>query len=121
MRNSRALLMLSLVLGGGCSKAPEPPDSPSQAVAGPRENPTPPQSEAEVLSEVVQLTHSFQRAGEAYFSPDMKWIIFQASTRPDESYQMYVAQLKWEGERIAGLFTPIRISPEGSWNSCGYF
>jgi Tol biopolymer transport system component len=51
----------------------------------------------------------------------MKWIIFQASTKPEEDYQMHVAQLKWEGDRITGVNAPIRISPSPSWNSCGYF
>ena len=36
-------------------------------------------------------------------------------------YQMYVAPLKWEGDRIAGLGTPTRISPEPSRNTCGFF
>lgn len=87
----------------------------------PELNPTPPAAEAEVLSEPLQLTRNFARAGEAYFSPDMKWIIFQASTKPDADYEMYVAQLKWADGRITGINTPIRISPAGSWNSCGFF
>lgn len=87
----------------------------------PELNPTPPTSESEILSDYVQLTHGFARAGEAYFSPDMKWIIFQASMKLDEDYSMYLAQLQWKNGQIAGIDTPIRISPEGSWNSCGYF
>lgn len=87
----------------------------------PELNPTPPAGESEILSDYVQLTHGFARAGEAYFSPDMKWIIFQASMAKDEDYSMYLAQLKWKDGQIAGIDTPIRISPEGSWNSCGYF
>jgi Tol biopolymer transport system component len=85
------------------------------------DNPTPPPSEDQVLSDPVQLTHNLTAAGEAYFSPDMKWIVFQAATRPGEDHQMHLAQLKWESDRITGIHTPIRISPEGSWNSCGYF
>jgi TolB protein len=90
----------------------------------PELNPTPPTAEGEVLSDPIQLTHGFARAGEAYFSPDMQWIVFQASIKPDADYEMYLAQVKWEGgagSRIAGINMPIRISPEGSWNSCGYF
>src|SRR2546423_15581990 len=34
---------------------------------------------------------------------------------------MYVARLKRQGERIVGLERPVRVSPENSWNSCGYF
>jgi Tol biopolymer transport system component len=74
-----------------------------------------------LLSDTVQLTRGFARAGEAYFSPDMKWIIFQASDAADEPYQMYVAKLKWDGERITGIDAPIRISPEKSRNTCGSF
>jgi Tol biopolymer transport system component len=94
------------------------------AVAGcraPELNPTPPTAENQVLSDYLQLTHGFARAGEAYFSRDMKWIIFQASTKPDEDYQMHLAQIKWEGDRIAGINAPIRITPSPSWNSCGFF
>jgi Tol biopolymer transport system component len=71
----------------------------------------------EPLTDVVQLTTGFARAGEAYFSPDMKWIIFQANS----PYQMYLAELKWQGDRIVGTQPPIRISPEKSHNTCGYF
>ncbi len=73
------------------------------------------------LSGVVQLTQGFARAGEAYFSPDMKHIIFQASPSRDAHYQMYVAALKWEGEQIVGLDEAKRISVENSRNTCGYF
>lgn len=111
--------------------------------ATPELNPTPPLNETAALSDAIELTHGFARAGEAYFSPDMKWIIFQASMKPDEDYQMYVAELKWEdgvpvlskqqdlshlakqkpslSRGITGTQTPIRISPIPSWNSCGYF
>lgn len=75
----------------------------------------------EPLKDVVQLTSGYARAGEAYFSPDMKWIIFQATLVGQEHYQMFLAQLKWEGERIVGIEGPIRISPENARNTCGYF
>ena len=88
---------------------------------GPEFNPTPPTGETDLLTDPIQLTHGFARAGEAYFSPDMKWIIFQASTKPDEDYQMYLAQLKWDGDQLTGVDTPIRITPSPSWNSCGFF
>jgi len=84
---------------------------------------TPPgtSSEADTLSDVVQLTQGFDRAGEAYFSPDMKWIIFQASPKGEKHYQMYVAPLTWEGDRLVGSGQPIRISPINSRNTCGNF
>src|SRR4051794_29363381 len=80
------LLALIVVAAGGCRQ--------------PEMNPTPTTSEADSLADPIQLTHSFTRAGEAYFAPDMKWIIFQASTKPDEDYLMYLAQTKWDGDRI---------------------
>ena len=104
MRNTYLTLILSLL--AGCATP---------------YNPDPPASEGETLIDALQLTRGFEKAGEAYFSPDMQWIIFQAITRPDELYQMYVAQLKWENGAIKGINTPIRISPEGSWNTCGFF
>jgi TolB protein len=77
----------------------------------------------EPLVDVVQLTRGFARAGEAYFSNDGRWIIFQASpNKVDEPYQMYVAALHWEGDRLAGIAgEPVRISPDNSRNTCGYF
>lgn len=102
-----AILPCLMTLAGGC-QAPE-------------FNPIQTTSEADSLSDAVQLTHNFARAGEAYFSPDMRWIIFQASQRADEPYQMYLAQLKWQGGRIAGINTPIQITPPGTKNTCGYF
>jgi Tol biopolymer transport system component len=81
-----------------------------------------PVSEEAVLVAPIQLTSGFERAGEAYFSPDMRWIIFQAARPGEEHYAMYLAQLKFENGHITGLLgQPIQISPPGSWNSCGYF
>lgn len=73
------------------------------------------------LSEVVQLTKDFDRAGEAYFSPDMSWIIFQATPKGEKQYAMYVAKLQRTGDRITGADVPIRISPVNSRNTCGAF
>src|SRR5690348_7897859 len=73
------------------------------------------------LSDVVQLTEGFERAGEAYFSPDMNWIIFQATPKGEKQYAMYVAKLQRTGERITGAEVPTRISPLNSRNTCGFF
>lgn len=75
-------------------------------------------SEAATLKEVAQLTGGFDRAGEAYFSPKMDWIVFQATPPGQRDYQMYVAPL--DLKRLA-LGRPVRISPEGSKNTCGFF
>src|SRR4051794_19998734 len=72
----------------------------------PEFNPHPTTSEADSLSDAVQLTHNFARAGEASSPPDMRWVIFQASMPPEESCLMYVAQVKWDGDRIIGINTP---------------
>lgn len=73
------------------------------------------------LSGVVQLTHDFDRAGEAYFSPDMQWIIFQATRSGETQYAMYVARLSRTGGEITGAEAPTRISPPNTRNTCGYF
>jgi Tol biopolymer transport system component len=81
-----------------------------------------PATEEGILISPVQLTTGFDRAGEAYFSPDMRWIIFQAVPPGEHQYQMYVAPLKYEGSDIAGLDAePIRVSPPDSRNTCGFF
>ncbi len=82
-------------------------------VKDPREN--------AILTDVIQLTNGFDKAGEAYFSPDMKWIVFQAFPKGASHYQQYVAPLLWEGDRIVGTGKPTRISGEPSHNTCGYF
>jgi Tol biopolymer transport system component len=90
--------------------------------AQPQFNPHPPKSEVRILTDVTQLTSGFDRAGEAYFSRDMRWIIFQAAPKGEKQYQMYVAPVQ-TGTRgaVTGIADPIRISPENSRNTCGYF
>lgn len=87
-------------------------------------------AEGEMLADHVQITFSedFVKAGEAYFDAKAGWIIFQAIPRPaegeeaDEFYSMYVAKLKRDDEgNISGIEEPIRVSPEGTANTCGYF
>jgi TolB protein len=86
--------------------------------------------ETGVLSRHVELTSrdQFVKAGEAYFSPDAKWIIFQAvpvpeqDKQPDPFYSMYVAKVTRVGEgRVTGIERPILISNPGSANTCGWF
>ena len=77
----------------------------------------------------VQLTSekTFRKAGECYFSPDGRQIIFQAVERMDDPqeeqqyYQMYVANLVFESGRITGIDQIVRLSPLGSSNTCGWF
>lgn len=86
--------------------------------------------EAGMLTDHLQLTsrENFLKAGEAYFNPDSTWIIFQAIPVPDEGesvdrfYSMYVAKLvKNASGDITGIEAPIRVSPPGSYNTCGWF
>jgi len=89
-------------------------------------------AEAGILEHQTQLTHSthFTKAGESYFSPDGRRVVFQAiedpqdGREPDEFYAMFVADLvasaqpgepRWRLENIR------RISPRGSANTCGWF
>lgn len=88
------------------------------------------EAEKDILTNYVQLTNPemFFKAGEAYFSPNQRWIIFQAvpavaeDEKPDEFYTMYIAELLYDdNNKITGLGTPKAISPEGSANTCGFF
>lgn len=98
----------------------EPPAAPQ---------PTDAEREAALLANVVQLTSGdrFSKAGEAYFSPDDRRVIFQAVEKPtdgrepDEFYAMYVADVVRDGDRITGLANILRLSPDGSANTCGWF
>ena len=85
--------------------------------------------EAPLLTGHVRLTDpaQFLKAGEAYFSPDSEWIIFQAIPVPPEGeeatphYLMYAAELKYEGDRVVGMGEPLLLSNPGSANTCGWF
>ncbi len=89
-------------------------------------------AEAGILEHQTQLTFPdrFVKAGEAYFSPDGRRVIFQAVEVPPEGespadfYAMFVADLatssggdgpRWRLDNIR------RISPRGSANTCGWF
>lgn len=87
-------------------------------------------AEQGVLRDHVQLTFMdrFVKAGEAYFSPDDSKVIFQAveqptgGAQPDEFYAMFVADVvRSDSGAITGLDNYLRISPEGSANTCGWF
>lgn len=68
------------------------------------------------LSNIIQITFpsmGFEKAGEAYFSPDEKKIIFQAIPKGDSNYQIYVMDLE---ERI-----PAIVSTGIGACTCGFF
>jgi hypothetical protein len=87
-------------------------------------------TEAPVLTGHVQLTFPdrFVKAGENYFSPDDRRIVFQAIERPADGgapadfYAMFVADVVRDGGgAITGIANVRRISPPGSANTCGWF
>jgi Tol biopolymer transport system component len=67
------------------------------------------------LRNVRQLTHDFVRAGEGYFSPDMKQIIFQAEEKEGGNpfYQIFVMDLETGRYR--------RVSPGVGRTTCSYY
>lgn len=89
-------------------------------------------AEAPFLADHVQVTFpdKFVKAGESYFDHQTppRWIVFQAIPRPaagqalDANYSMYVARLKRDAAgKINGVEEPVRVSAEGSSNTCGWF
>ena len=98
--------------------------------APPAEPPLDVAAETANLREIRQLTYPerFTKAGEAYFSPDMTKLVFQAIEVPAEGevaedfYAMFVADLERDGDgRVARLSNIRRLSPAGSANTCGWF
>lgn len=80
----------------------------------PKKDPEPADKEGAFLSNPRQVTKGFVRAGEGYFSPDGRSIIFQAEEKgPNPFYQMFVQDLK------SGTFR--RVSPGTGKTTCGYF
>ena len=71
--------------------------------------------EAAYLKNIRQLTNDFVRAGEGYFSPDGKQIIFQAEEKEGGNpfYQIFVQDL------ASGSFR--RVSPGVGKTTCAYF
>src|SRR3954451_25191403 len=73
------------------------------------------QQEAAHLRDVRQVTRDFVRAGEGYFSPDGKRVIFQAEEAGTGNpfYQIFV-------QDVAGG-RPVRVSPGVGKTTCAYF
>jgi TolB protein len=72
--------------------------------------------EEKILKNIQQLTTpsmGFERAGEAYFSPDGNKIVFQAVLKGENSYQIYIMDLE---ERVPRL-----ISTGKGACTCAYF
>src|SRR6476619_3562202 len=114
-----ALLFVFVAAGSaGCERAESGAHAQAPSGRGPSSSIAADTSEP-ALSDIVQLTSGFDRAGEAYFSADTNWIVFQAAPAGQQHYDMYVARLKKQANQIVGLEQAVRISPDPSWNSCG--
>lgn len=73
-------------------------------------------AEAPLLTGIRQLTRpdmGFEKAGEAYFSPDANRVIFQAVPEGREHYQIYTINLDGTGLRM--------VSTGKGETTCGYF
>lgn len=86
--------------------------------------------EAGAIGTPVLLTDPgfFLKAGESYFDPAGKRVIFQAiehptqGEEPDDDYGMYLGDLTFDANgAISGLENIIRLNNEGSANTCGWF
>lgn len=72
-----------------------------------------PSIESRLLKKIRQLTSGTRRAGEGYFSPDMKTIIFQAVPLDYPFYQIFT-------QPLAGG-TPTMVSTGRGRTTCAYF
>src|SRR5579864_5538584 len=86
----------------------------SQPIDGAGQQTTAPNQEREFLSRVRRLTIEGRRAGEGYWSPDGKRLVFQSERDPGNPfYQIYVLDLT-TGETK-------RISPGIGKTTCAFF
>jgi dipeptidyl aminopeptidase/acylaminoacyl peptidase len=108
-----ALAALTALSGGTALHAQSPSAAAEPGVAGARQ---------------LTFPDRFVKAGESYFSPDGKHIVFQAIEVPvegaaaDEFYAMFVCDVVRDGAGdITGVANIRRVSPKGSANTCGWF
>lgn len=88
-------------------------------------------TEARYLANIKRVTFGLPRAGEGYFSPDGKQIVYQAYPVGYPFYQIYTQPLNRPksassktSKRVAGKRKPIqprRISPGRGRTTCAYF
>jgi TolB protein len=91
-------------------------------IAGCQEyNPHPSISEVTSLSDITQLTKDFDRAGEAFFSPDARWIVFRAQPDNRHQYALYMAKIDANKGDITTIERPIRITPIDARSEGGSF
>ena len=70
----------------------------------------------------------FLKAGESYFDPATKRVIFQAIEQvekgetPESGYSIFMADLVFDtSDSIVGISNILKLSNEGSSNTCGWF
>jgi Tol biopolymer transport system component len=87
--------------------------------AGSRSNDAAKESiESKYLKNVQQITFDFAKAGEGYFSPDGRSIIFQAVPREYMFYQIYTMALDQGGNAIG---KPRMVSTGRGRTTCSFF
>ncbi len=69
--------------------------------------------ESKFLTDVRQVTHGFEKAGEGYFSPDAQTIVYQAVPPGYPFYQIYTQRLDGSPAKL--------ISPGRGRTTCSYF
>ena len=89
------------------------------SVAAAAESAAAPKSiEGEFLSNIRQVTSGFVKAGEGYFSPDGKQIVYQAVSKDYPFYQIYTQPLQAAGTPIP---EPRLVSTGRGRTTCAYF
>jgi dipeptidyl aminopeptidase/acylaminoacyl peptidase len=108
-----AIAALTAFCGGAALHAQSPSAAAEPGVTGARQ---------------LTFPDRFVKAGESYFSPDGKRIVFQAIEVPaegataDEFYAMFVCDVVRDAAGdITGVANIRRVSPKGSANTCGWF
>ncbi len=80
----------------------------------------PPAAAGAAQARVRQVTFGFEKAGEGYFSPDGRQIIYQAVTREYPFYQIYKQPLPQSVEH-ARQIRPTLVSTGRGKTTCAYF
>jgi Tol biopolymer transport system component len=98
------LLGVWIIAGETYGQAPSSPSASQESI------------EPRYLSHLRQITHDFTKAGEGYFSPDARLIVYQAVTKDYPFYQIYLQPLVSPAD-----LKPVRISPGRGRTTCAYF
>ena len=98
------LVMVALLLAVASSEAADKPAASKKSGAA---------LEARHLGNIQRVTFGLPRAGEGYFSPDGKWVVYQAYPVGYPFYQIYVQEL--------GQKTTRRVSTGRGRTTCSFF